>query len=240
VSASAIYQGAVRHRRFGATPNEFRHGLALAYLDLDELPRLLGGRLVSPRPGLVRFRRRDYLGDPGQPLGDAVRERAGTSGPVRLLANLRSFGHCFNPVSFYYCFAADGERLDAVLAEVTNTPWGERHPYVIHRDAGRVLRGQSEKLLHVSPFMGMEQRYHWNVATPGRTISVHIESSEAGEKAFDATLALDRRELTSGSLAAITARYPFATLRVLALIYGHAARLKLKGAPIHPHPQGSS
>jgi DUF1365 family protein len=240
MTASAIYSGSIRHRRYAGPGNEFRHGLSLAYIDLDELPDLLGGRLVSSRPGTVRFRRGDYLGDPVRDLGATVRERTGTSGPVRLLTNLRSFGHCFNPVSFYYCFEPDGETLGAVLAEVTNTPWGERHAYALERGGhGRVVRGDSAKALHVSPFMGMEQRYGWSVATPGRTLSVHIESREAGEKAFDATLAMEKRELTTRSLAAATARYPLATVRVLALIYGHAARLKLKGARVHPHPRSA-
>jgi DUF1365 family protein len=239
MTCSAIYTGTVRHRRFADPSNEFTHGLSLAYIDLDEMPLLLEGRLASSRPGLVRFRRSDYLGDPTQPLAGAVRERMGTAGPVRLLTNLRSFGHCFNPVSFYYCFEEDGQSLAAVLAEVTSTPWGERHAYALHRRSNSpVVRGDSEKALHVSPFMGMDQRYDWRVATPGRGISVHIESREAGEKAFDATLSLRRRELSRRSLAEVTARYPLATIRVLALIYGHAALLKLRGATVHPHPHG--
>ena len=155
MSASCIYEGAVRHRRFEVRGHEFRYRLALAYVDLDELPTLLSGRLVKRRPGLVRFRRRDYLGDPRTPLADAVRElvhaRTGTrpEGPVRLLTQLRSFGHCFNPVSFYYCFDRAGERLEHVLAEVTNTPWGERHTYVLSAttpaDESRMLTGSSSK-----------------------------------------------------------------------------------------------
>ncbi len=145
----------------------FRYRLALAYVDLDELRGLLAGRLVDPRPGLVRFRRRDYLGDAGHPLATAVRDEVQRQsgrrpdGPIRLLTQLRSWGHCFNPVSFYYCFDPDGDRLEHVLAEVTNTPWGERHAYVISRSssaAGQVPRSpaNSTKRLHVSPFMGME------------------------------------------------------------------------------------
>jgi DUF1365 family protein len=240
MSVSALYEGSVRHRRFAERANEFSARLTLAYIDLDELPGLLGGRLVASRPGMVRFRRDDYLGDPSQPLADCVRRHTGTTGPIRLLTNLRSFGHCFNPVSFYYCFGDDGTTLAAVLAEVTNTPWGERHVYAIGGDGGGIVRGDSEKALHVSPFMGMEQRYEWNVATPDRTLSVHIENRERAAKAFDATLSLRRRELSRRSLAEATARYPFATLRVLALIYAHAARLKLKGVSVHPHPQGAA
>lgn len=232
---SAIYEGTVRHRRFADRTNEFTHKVALAYLDLDELPELpLRGRLV-------RFERSDYLGDPRVPLSDAVRtlveERTGTrpAGPIRLLTQLRSFGHCFNPVSFYYCFGDGGVR--AVVAEVTNTPWGERHAYVVERSgAGRVLKGDSEKVLHVSPFMGMDHHYEWRVADPGESLSVHIESQRNGAVAFDATLSMRRRPFSRRSLAAMTARYPAANARVLALIYGHALGLKLRGATVHPHP----
>ena len=241
---SAIYQGSIRHRRFAEREHSFEHRIAMAYVDLEELPGLLGGRLVRSRPGLVRFRRRDYLGDPQVPLHEAVRgevERqigSAPGGPVRLLTHLRTFGHCFNPVSFYYCFAEDGRELEAILAEVTNTPWGESHSYVLRRSAsgGDVLRGGFEKALHVSPFMGMEQRYAWRAPAPGPTASVHIESTENGTRAFDATLALERRELSPAALRRVTLRYPAATLRMLALIYGHAAALKLKGVTVKPHP----
>ena len=243
---SALYEGTIRHRRFAVRTHEFDYRVAMAYVDLDEVDSLLGGALVRDRPGLVRFRRRDYLGDPAVPLADAVRalvaERLGTapSGPIRLLTHLRSFGHCFNPVSFYYCFAPDGERLEAIVAEVTNTPWGERHAYVLPRGTGDgdVLGGGFDKRLHVSPFMGMDQRYTWKAPAPDATLSVHIESSEDGRRAFDATLGLRRRPFTRRVLADVTARYPAATLRMLALIYGHAIALKLKGVPVQPHPQG--
>ena len=248
-TASAIYEGTVRHRRFADRRNDFTHDVALAYVDLDELPGLLDGRLVARGPRLVRFRRSDYLGDPRVPLADAVRQlvhdRTGfrPNGPIRLLTQLRSFGSCFNPVSFYYCFDPAGERVEAVAAEVTNTPWGERHTYALRRapDAeGRVLKGDSEKALHVSPFMGMDHRYDWRVADPGATLSVHIESHRDGQLAFDATLSMRRRALTRRSLAGITARYPAATARVLALIYAHALGLKLKGVRVHPHPRESA
>lgn len=251
MSASAIYEGAVRHRRFAVRSHEFRQRLALAYIDLDELPTLLGGRLVAPRPGLARFRRRDYLGEAHKSLPDAVRDAAEAQtgvrphGPIRLLANLSALGHCFNPVSFYYCMDDLGEHVEAVVAEVTNTPWGERHTYVLGADRGvrerspevrspahsHVLAGGFAKGLHVSPFMGMDHRYEWRMTSPARTLSVHISSRREGRVAFDATLSLRRRELTRASLVRLTAT----TLRTLASIYTQAALLKLKGVPVHAH-----
>jgi DUF1365 family protein len=237
VTQSAIYEGTIRHRRFAVREHEFRYRIAMAYIDLDELPTLLEGRLTRKRPGLVRFRRSDYLGDPATPLDTAVRnlveERLGTvpQGPIRLLTHLRTFGHCFNPVSFYYCFAPDGETLEAIVAEVTNTPWGERHAYVLQA-GDPIPRGGFDKALHVSPFMAMDQRYTWKAPAPAETLSVQIESAQGNEKAFDATLGLKRRPLTGRALA----RHPGATLRMLALIYAHAVALKLKGVPVQPHP----
>jgi uncharacterized protein len=235
-TASCIYEGTIRHRRLEPR-RSFQHRIALFYLDLDELPGLLAGRLVHPRPGLLRFRRRDYLGPDTAPLDGAVRDavRAETGrrpdGPIRLLAQLRSFGHCFNPVSFYYCLDGAGARVDAVVAEVTNTPWGERHAYVIPAGSGDLA-----KALHVSPFMALDHRYAVHAAVPGERLAIHIESRRNGAPAFDATLALRRRELTPGAVARLAIRYPFANLRVLTLIYGHAIGLKLAGAPVHRHP----
>jgi uncharacterized protein len=249
--ASCIYEGSIRHRRL-APAQEFRHRLALAYVDLDELPGLLGGRLLSRGPGPLRFRRRDYLGDPDVPLGTAVRDRvaqlgaARPEGPIRLLTQLRSFGLCFNPVSFYYCLDPAGAHVRHILAEVTNTPWGERHSYLLGDPAapgegsGRaVLTGSFAKKLHVSPFMGMDHVYQARATEPGETLSVHIESHRDGQTVFDATLAMHRRELTPAAVARMSARYPLATARVLALIYGHAIGLKLAGARVFPHPQAA-
>lgn len=246
MTASCIYTGTIRHRRMSPR-REFSHRLALAYVDLAELPALLDGRLLARGPGALRFRRRDYLGPGSLPLDLAVRDRvrqlsgAPPTGPIRLLTQLRSFGLCFNPVSFYYCFDAAGERLLSVLAEVTNTPWGERHSYLLSEPGagGRVLYGRFAKRLHVSPFMGMDHIYQARATPPASTLSVHIESHHAGATVFDATLGMERRELTRGAVMRMVARHPAATARVLALIYGHAVGLKLAGARVHPHPRAA-
>jgi DUF1365 family protein len=248
MTASALYTGTVRHRRLADHAREFRHPVAFAYLDLDELPGLLGGRLVRSRPGLVRVRRRDLLGGAQDPrdgraaVRALIEQRSGrpaAAGPVRVLTHPRTVGACFNPVSFYYAFDEHG-RLDAVVAEVTNTPWRQRHAYVLRadrRDASGVLRGASEKALHVSPFQEMARRHHWAASTPGPTLSVHIENRRRdGAVDFDATLNLQRGQLTPRTVRAFVARHPAGTLRVLALIYGHGLALALRGAPHFSRP----
>ncbi len=242
---ACLYEGSIRHRRFAVRAHAFRHPLALLYVDVDRVGDVLGGRLVADRPGIVRFRRADYLGDPSRPLDECVRRLVWErlhwwpDGPVRLLAHPRTFGHCFNPVSLYFCFDA-GEQLGAVVAEVTNTPWGERTAYVLTGgNDGRVLRGETAKRLHVSPFMSMEQTYVWRTAAPGATLSVHIENREGDRVVFDATLSLRHAPLTPAALRRMMRRYPFATLRVLALIYGHALALWLKRVPVAPKPHAA-
>lgn len=259
MSVSCLYAGTVRHRRRRPS-RQFTYGLTLAYLDLEELPNLLGGRLTRPWPGLLRVRRRDLLGDPHTPLQESVREtvRAATgiapAGPIRVLTQPRSFGLCFNPVSFYYCFEPSGREVETIVAEVTNTPWRERHAYVLAAGtagaaeapdatgdaSGRLLRDTAEKQLHVSPLMGMDQRYRFAATAPGETLSLHIEVGEDAQPVFDATLGLRRRDLNRGSLRRFALRNPFASVRVLALIYLQALRARLAGATYHPHPTRTS
>lgn len=251
--ASCLYEGVVRHRRHGALRDELRHRLCLAYLDLDELPGLFDGSLLwsARRPAVAWFRRADYLGARETPLADAVRELVRErvaielDGPIRLLTHLRHVGHCFNPVSFYYCFDAAGERVRAVVAEVTNTPWRERHAYVLpvaERAPGAVIRGAFDKALHVSPLMGMDHTYDWRLTEPRERLSVHIASTRTGdsEPLFDATLSLRRREITPRELRRTLARDPLPTLRLTAHIYVHALRLRLRGARWHAHPATAS
>ena len=114
--------------------------MAQLFLDLDELDRVFDGRWLWSvgRRNLAEFRRSDYLG--ARSAAGARRcatvwsKPAGTArrGPISLLTHLRYSGYVFNPVSFYYCYAdSTRTQLDCVVAEITNTPWRERHAYVL-------------------------------------------------------------------------------------------------------------
>ena len=245
---SALYRGWVGHRRRRPVEHVFRSRLFMLYLDLDELPRVFDGRWLwsVEAPNLASFRRRDHLGDPSRPLADAVRDlveertRRRPSGPIRLLTHLRYFGYAFNPVSFYYCFEPGGEALEAIVADVSNTPWNERHRYVLPvaeaLSSGRSLRFECAKEFHVSPFMGMAMRYRWSFTPPAGRLSVGIANVEEGDRFFDVALDLERRPLSGPQLARTLLRQPFMTGQVIAGIYWQAFRLHRKRAPYHPHP----
>eukprot|EP00913_Durusdinium_trenchii_P008880 g8346.t1 len=231
---SCLYEGRVAHRRFEPVEHAFDYSLFLLYLDLSELDNVFRRRWFwsTRRPALARFRRDDHLGDPEVPLDVAVRDLVESEtgdrpqGPVRLLTHLRYFGYIMNPVSFYYCFdAADGE-VKAVVAEVTNTPWNERHCYVLPTPIDRPFATTKE--FHVSPFMGMEMEYHWRLSAPGEQLSVQMENHEENRRLFSAALSMRRRPLTASHLARVLLRHPLMTFKVAAGIYWQALRLKLK------------
>jgi uncharacterized protein len=246
---SCLYHGSVRHKRHGPAAHAFSYQLALLYLDLEEVETVFAGRWLwsaGRKRAPVHWRREDHYGAPERDLRDCIRElvRAQADievrGPIRLLTHPRHFGYGFNPVSFYYCFDATGAKVEAIVAEITNTPWGERHCYVLpaasSRSADSHLRFRFGKDFHVSPFLPMDHDYDWRFSVPDTRLAVHMCNQSAGAVVFNATLALERKPITGASLAAALGRFPFMTIKVTTAIYWQALRLWLKRAPVFTHP----
>ncbi len=247
--------GTVWHRRSAPKDHRFRYRLWFSLLDVDRVDeRLARSRLWSrSRWGLVRFRREDYFHDeqnPARPLGDAVRDRVELDlgerpdGPVRMLTHLRQWGFVFNPVSIYFAHRADG-RLLAIIAEVHNTPWGERHAYVLDaRDQpGPDYRFRFAKDFHVSPFLPMELDYDWRFGLDAERLDVHMRVTPAdgdSQAIFDAGMRLHLADLDESAMRRLPLKFPLLALKVVGGIYWQALMLYLKRTPFHDHPAGGS
>jgi uncharacterized protein len=244
---SAVYEGVVRHHRLGPRAHAFSYRMAQLYLDLGEIERVFAGRWLWSRDArnVAEFRRSDYLAPGELPLCEAVRRLVQRhtghrpAGPVRLLTHLRYAGYIFNPVSFYYCYGPDGTALEAIVAEITNTPWGERHAYVLAAESAERPAGDWEwafpKAFHVSPFVGPSRDYAWRFSAPGERLRVRMRVLCAQGVELEATLRLQRRPMSGASLARVLWRYPLMTAKVIGAIHWEALRLWLKGTPVHDH-----
>lgn len=245
---SCIYAGWVRHRRLEEPGHAFRNRIYLIYLDLAELDEVFARRWLWSvrRAAPFRFHRRDHFGDPAEPLAQSVQREIQVqtgeafSGTIRLLTQLRHFGFVFNPVSFYYCFRQpDSEQPDFIVAEVNNTPWGQRHCYVLKPEHfAHKLSGAKpvEKVFHVSPFMNLDMEYAWHLPPPAARLSADIVNRRDNQPLFDVSMQLERREISTANLTRLMFTFPFSTFRVFAQIYWQALRLWWKRVPFVTHP----
>ena len=235
---SAIYSGWVRHRRYSPKPHEFNYKLFLLSLDLDELENDLkfGPWFRVEKPAVLSFCHKDYLGGEGklskQKVWDRVVSLGGEkhAGQVVLLGQLRCFGLYFSPVNFYYCHDTTGA-FKYLLAEVSNTPWNERHCYLVDAKQNVVM----DKEFHVSPFMNEDMQYHWRFTPLKQTLYLNIDNVRDSEKLFDATFSMQREDLTSGALIKNLLRVPAMTISTVLGIHWEAIKLYAKGIKYVPY-----
>jgi DUF1365 family protein len=245
---SCIYKGELYHHRYLPRENRFTYTVFFMFLDLEELEHLFDGYWLwsVEQANVANFRRADYLGPSDVPLDQAVRDRVEQElgerpdGPIRMLTHLRYYGHCFNPVSFYYCYDTADTRVEYIVAEITNTPWRERHSYVLgeKQNEGTVSRKSFRfaKGFHVSPFMDMDFRYDWIFEEPNGSLRIHMINFKEETRFFEAILSMQRSEISGPALAWVLIRFPAMTIKVLSMIYWQAFRLWLKKTPYYEHP----
>ncbi|MCM8535015.1 MAG: DUF1365 domain-containing protein [Lentisphaeraceae bacterium] len=240
---SAIYTGKVRHRRFQPTPHSFKYRLYLNWLDLSEIPDLFNIPFIlgsGKLPSLISFNRKKYMSPDKGNLTEAVKDKIEEhldfrpEGKVFILTTLQYLGFCFNPVSFYYAYDFEN-RLQAVAAEITNTPWDERFTYCL--DLRNKHNHEFSKEFHVSPFMPMEIDYKWSFPAPSNNLAVHMQNFKQNELQFDATLKLKRKSFSKFTMLLYATLMPLLPFKVVAGIYWHAFRLWLKKVPFYSNPK---
>ena len=232
----ALVVGTVSHTRHRPIQHSFANQHYQWLVDLDAMPVL--PPWLTP---LARFRGEDHLaGAPGIPAlkANVLRVLAGANvetsdvSQVVMLAHARVLGHAFDPMSAFWCFAADGS-LRAVLVEVHNT-YGGRHAYVLHPD--EMGRARTEKAFYVSPFNDVEGDYAIRFHLSPRRVGIAIRLLVGDEPLVTATLNGDPQPVSTRSLLRTVTRHPLMTQRVSGLIRVHGIWLWLRRLPIRPRP----
>lgn len=244
-AAATLYPGEVMHARLKPFGHRFVYRVFSLLIDVDRLEEAgrMSAFLSVDRANLCSFRQADHVERQGETVRDyADRLLAGAgvepAARILLLCYPRIFGYVFNPISVYFCYD-EGGRLTALIYAVRNT-FGQRHTYVAPllegqwSDAG--IRQERAKLFHVSPFVGMEARYHFRVLPPGRVVRLRIHETEQGEPLLSATFAGEARALGTASMSANLLKFPFMTWKIVAGIHWEALKLWLKGARFRRSP----
>jgi DUF1365 family protein len=243
---SCLYRGEIEHRRFTPVSNSFSYSVLYYFLDLDEVESIFRFPFLMSynSPGILSFWRKDYLGSKNQSLKESVSlyvtEVMGKKcmGPIRLMTNISYFGYCMNPVSFYYCYDADGKDVEFIVSEITNTPWGEKHRQVFEMKGSDIKVHRFPKAFHVSPFMPMTIDYTWVFNTPNDELKILMQNRNANQTQiiFDSTLTLKQVPLTLTNVILSFLSFPLVTFKTIFAIHYQALKLYIKKSPVYDHP----
>jgi DUF1365 family protein len=148
-----------------------------------------------------------------------------------MAAHPRAFGHCFNPISVFWCFDGDG-RPAATVVEVHNT-YGDRHAYLVQPDAQG--RARTDKQMYVSPFHGVDGTYALAVPLPGQRLHVAVTLHTEDGATFSASLAGERTVRRPAGLREALAAAPQG-IRGALLIRMHGGWLWARRLRVQPRP----
>lgn len=247
MTVNLIYAGKLRHRRYHERNHEFNYALSMFLFDVAAINETFSpiSNIGIEKFNWYTFRRSDYLDNASLPLDLAARklikDKLGfdVQGKILLLTQLACLGYCFNPISVYFAYDKSHIDIEAIIIEVTNTPWSEKHTYVLDMRKSKLKNGiytcKFKKELHVSPFMSMEYEYVFNFKLSDQAIIVHMESFKNNDRHFDATLSL--QAIPNQPKKRMSIRYSLMTYKIASAIYWQALKLLVKGVTFHSYPK---
>lgn len=243
MAESCLYRGTVIHHRLRPFAHRFGYRVYSLFVDLEELPRLQSRWFRHNRFAPLSLHDRDHGPRDGGALRPWVvghlRARGIEIGAGRVFLHCfpRVLGHGFDPISLYWCHDETGA-VRAVLVEVKNT-FGDQHGYLIPvaeaRAPGAAVRGDADKVFHVSPFMDLAMRYRFRLDEPGARMRSVITQDAGAGTVLVAIHGGTRVALTPANLAKMFFTIPLVSLKIVAAIHWQALRLWLKGARIRPY-----
>ncbi len=242
----SLVKGEVHHARFHPIKHSFRYRAHQWLVDVDSPD-------IAPRAlrAWVSFQARDHVGPTGSTheaaetkgqsaggtLGGNVRAFIAAQGVswsahrVIMLANARTFGYVFDPLSVFWSYAADGT-LEGVLAEVHNTH-GERHGYVIAVDDRGA--GRADKAFYVSPFFAVFGDYQLKFVLAGDKVGAFVTLTQDDRVVFTGSFTGRAVPVNARRIVAVGLTQPLMPQRVAALIRLHGVWLWIRRLPVIRH-----
>lgn len=211
-------------------------------IDLDRIAEATGnGRVFTHnRFGLTSLQDRDHGFRDGTALRSYVEAALSHENlteygaKILFVSTPRLLGYAFNPISFYFCYNAEGT-LGAVLHQVKNTFGGQIGYLMPVHTHTKLIRQSAPKRMHVSPFFDMQGGYRFALTPPGEKFTVSIQYG-AEVKRMTATMVLHARPFSPASLLQLLIQMPLVPIKVITAIHWEALKLFIRGAKFHPVP----
>lgn len=237
---SCLYDCRIIHHRKKPREHRFGYRVFMFYLDLDEIDELAEKLpwLSRNRQNVYAFNDADHLQEGAANVRDNVLNFLSNqgigkeAGKIFLLTHLRTWGHIFNPVSFFFVDDKQGHPL-CLVAEVANT-FKEQKLYLVPKEnlQSGIYRDKQIKEFYISPFSDLDTNIHFNVKPPSQSLALSINESEDGQPFFFSSMEGTRRPLNQKSLVYYTLLFPLITFKIVAGIHWQALLLYLKRIPV--------
>ncbi len=247
IQQHCIASGTLVHQRMMSPRHRFVYAMRQVLLDLDDVDTLFAATRwwSSRRVALGWFRRRDFLDQPELALKERVRQIVATQlslafdGRVMMLTAPRCWGFCFNPLTLYFCFDRHNEQPVAVVAEVHNTPWFQRHVYALDTRSAQ-MQPSHDKSFHVSPFLPMDLQYLWQFNLKPDQLRIGITNTRENAVVFKSSLVLQLKPVDAAQLDRELWMHLPQALKTLLGIYWQALKMFIKRAPFYTHPNNDA